>query len=73
MGLLRQALRLVPAVATFAIGYYIGTIESGEYGCIFPEPTTYEMRELETRTIDTYDQRNDTNNDTLDKVISYDL
>ena len=62
--------------ATFAIGYYIGTIESGEYGCIFPESSTYELRELEVRTIDTYDLHNDTHNDTretLDKVISYDL
>ena len=35
MGLVRRVLRLVPAVAAFSIGYYIGTVDSGNYECVF--------------------------------------
>ena len=35
MGLFRTAIRIIPPVAAFALGYYIGTIDSGAYECIF--------------------------------------
>ena len=47
MGLVRQVLKLVPAVALFAAGYYVGTVDSGEYQCVFEEQAHYDTRGLE--------------------------
>ena len=35
MGLIRRLIRIIPPVAAFTIGYYIGTIDSGQYECVF--------------------------------------
>ncbi|MFT4308752.1 MAG: hypothetical protein ACMXYM_05285 [Candidatus Woesearchaeota archaeon] len=46
MGLVRRLFRLVPTVAAFSIGYYIGTIDSGNYECVFENsnpPAVYEQ------------------------------
>ena len=63
MGLVRKLLKLVPAVATFAAGYYIGTINSDEYECIFEDQGTRPA----------YEQQLPTQHDTIEQVIHYDL
>ena len=36
MGLIRSLFKLAAPVAIFAAGYYVGTIHSGQYDCVFP-------------------------------------
>lgn len=37
MGLIRRVLKLAVPVAAFSVGYYIGTVDSGKYECIFEQ------------------------------------
>lgn len=40
MGLVRGVLRLVPPAALFLAGYYVGTVHSGKYNCVFRNQTS---------------------------------
>jgi hypothetical protein len=61
MGLVRRVLRLVPVVAAFSIGYYVGTIDSGRYECIFENQQEIVSRQasgLESEVV-SYDRSRD--------------
>lgn len=40
MGLVRSVIRMLPPAALFLAGYYVGTVRSGKYDCVFHNPAS---------------------------------